>query len=89
MSPKRIPLSSLSRTKAGTVPPAAMAAEAPTTAAPSKPKKKTEEQTFTVRLDVGTWKNLKLASMNLRRPASDIVRDAIQAHLKGLGGTKA
>lgn len=85
MTPKRTSLSSLSRPKAGATPNPASESATPVAA---KPKKKVEEQTFTVRLDVGTWKNLKLASMNLRRPASDIVREAIQAHLKGLGGTK-
>lgn len=88
MSPKRTSLSSLSRPKTGATPAAATETASP--AAPAKPKKAKEaEQTFTVRLDVGTWKNLKLASMNLRKPASDIVREAIQAHLKGLGGTRA
>lgn len=40
---------------------------------------------FNVRLSLDVWKGLEVASLNLRRPAADIVLDAIAAHLKSIG----
>ncbi len=44
-----------------------------------------EGRMFNVRLSLDVWKGLEVASLNLRRPAADIVLDAIAAHLKSIG----
>lgn len=89
MTPKRSTLDSLARKAEPAATKATKKATPPAAKATNAPKAKDAEgQMFNVRLDLPMWKDLKLASMNLRRPAADLVRDAIRAHLKALGGAR-
>jgi len=40
------------------------------------------DQLFTVRLDLRTWRSLKVAAIGMRRPAAALVRDAIREYLR-------
>lgn len=39
-------------------------------------------QVFTVRLDLRTWRSLKVAAIEMRRPAAALVRDALREYLR-------
>jgi hypothetical protein len=54
----------------------------------SERKPGTETLKTSVTFEVGLWQRLRLQSAKERRPAQDIIGDAVSAYLKRKGGAK-